>query len=170
MEEPPDSGLDFTLWGGLLDVSGSNLSGGGALSFPVGGRNSEIEVGGEYTHMGSASASFGTGFGSANVSGSAYLLTVNGSFNYNFHLSGTGLVPYTSAGLVWGRWSSSATATLPDFGLSETIDVTSSETAFQFGGGVKFPVGEGGKHVRGDIRFNLFDGDTATRLFVGLVF
>jgi hypothetical protein len=33
---------------------------------------------------------------------------------------------------------------------------------------VKVPVGD--KTFRGDIRFDLFEGDAATRLFVGIVF
>lgn len=171
MEEPPDSGVDFTLWGGLMDLAGSNLSGGGALSFLVGGPSTEIEMGGEYSHLGSGSADFTSSLGpSAKVSASAHLITIHGSFNYNFHLPQSRLVPYASAGMVYGRTSASATASLPDFGLEETFSASSSETAFQFGGGVKVPVGNGGRTFRGDIRFDLFEGDTATRLFVGIVF
>ena len=171
MEEPPDSGVDFTLWGGLMDLAGSNLSGGGALSFLVGGPSTEIEMGGEYSHLGSGSADFASSLGpSAKVSASAHLITIHGSFNYNFHLPQSRLVPYASAGMVYGRTSASATASLPDFGLEETFSASSSETAFQFGGGVKVPVGNGGRTFRGDIRFDLFEGDTATRLFVGIVF
>jgi hypothetical protein len=154
-----------------MDLAGSNLSGGGALSFLVGGPSTEIEMGGEYSHLGSGSADFASSLGpSAKVSASAHLITIHGSFNYNFHLPQSRLVPYASAGMVYGRTSASATASLPDFGLEETFSASSSETAFQFGGGVKVPVGNGGRTFRGDIRFDLFEGDTATRLFVGIVF
>jgi hypothetical protein len=169
MEQPPDSGVDFTLWGGLMDFAGSNLSGGAALSFLVGGPSTAIEVGGEYSHLGSGSADYTSPLGpSAKVSAGAHLITIHGSFNYDFHLPQSRLVPYASAGLVYGRQSFSATASLPDFGLEETYSETSSDTAFQFGGGVKVPVGD--KTFRGDIRFDLFEGDAATRLFVGIVF
>ena len=168
MEQPPDDGIDFTLWGGLLDAGGTNLSGGAALGFFVGGPAAEIEIGGEYTRMGSGSATESSGFGSSvTASASSYMVTVNGSFNYNIRIPQSRVVPYGSAGMVWARQSGSASVS--GFGFEESLSVSGSETAFQFGGGVKFPIGEG-PALRGDVRFNLFEGFTATRLFVGITF
>ena len=170
MEQPPDNGVDLTLWGGLVGgLGGTALGGGGALGFFIGGPAAEIEVGGDYSPgINGADVRVTSPFVDSNAFsvGTSALFFAHGSFTYNFHLETSRAVPYASGGLVYMRTSEETTF----FDNSWSASITGSAMAPQFGGGIKLPIGGGDTYFRGDIRFYLFDGAKATRVNAGVTF
>ncbi len=165
--------LAFTVWGGFQNrVLGTDLSFGGTLGFfPFANPAMEIEAGADYVD-----SAFGR------------VLDFSGTFNYNINLEGLPIMPYASGGLTYSRRSGGGNGSYLsdayggilddvyrdvydwDYNLAYAPGSNSgnSEIAFQLGGGVKFPIQDGRRFFRGDLRFIFYDAYTATRIYFGL--
>jgi opacity protein-like surface antigen len=172
--------MAFTLWGGLLNYGDTYPNIGGTLGFYLNDdHTAEIEVGGDYSFVGggynmnatqSQSVSGYSQNADMSISQSGRIISISGGFNYNFLLSNTPIRPYAGGGVTYGMFSGNLGIDWGDqWGNQFDADVSANKLAFSLGGGVKFPIQDGRKFLRGDVRVITYPS-TAFNLRVGVVF